>query len=171
MYILSKSYGKTDTQLFLQQQVGVRKMSALASNLQVCSFPLLWSPIPPGTVYPGQLPSTSSAPPPLSLDSHALDPSAIAPQSTTSPAALPQGLLRGLDPGPEGQWDWICGPGDIFPAFCSVPATQVLSSAIFSMMHKKDSSCPETSTPGVKAIFGEPQRQEKEGERRCSVLP
>lgn len=36
-------------------------MSALASNLQVCSFPLLWSPIPPGTVYPGQLPSMSSA--------------------------------------------------------------------------------------------------------------
>lgn len=46
---------KTDTRLFIQQQVGVREMSALASNLQdqLLSVPLL----PAGAYFPpGQLP-------------------------------------------------------------------------------------------------------------------
>lgn len=42
--------------------------------------------------------------------------------------------------------------------------------AIFSVTSLKNSSCPETSAPGFKAIFGEPQRQEKESEKRRGIF-
>lgn len=42
---------------------------------------------------------------------------------------------------------------------------------IFSVTCLKNSSCPGTSAPGFKAIFGEPRRQEKESEKRRGVFP
>lgn len=42
---------------------------------------------------------------------------------------------------------------------------------ILSVTCSKNSSCPGTSAPGFKAIFGEPQRQEKESEKRRGVFP
>lgn len=166
MYILSKSYGKTDTQLFIQQQVGVRKMSALASNLrvQLLSVHLLPSGAhsPAHTVCPGHPPP--DGPPWLRSLYHC-------PQSATGPAALPQGLLRDLNPGPRGQWGWAgyMVPGrhlswitGLLQCASSMGPTQchllydVLGGLFLS----------ETSAPGIKAILREPQRQEKESEKR-----
>lgn len=56
--------------------------------------------------------------PALPLDPHALHPSATGPKSATGPAAFPQGLLRGLNPGPGGSKAGVdvWSLGDIFSA-------------------------------------------------------
>lgn len=147
LHILSKSYGKTDTQLFIQQQAGVRKMSALASDVQV---QLLSVPLPPSGATPHQaLPVQASFPchgwsggawGALGLSSHSLGPHgpesfAIAPHRVTQPSSLaPRAPQR-----PES-WPWRAVgwaghvvPWDILPATRALPlASDVLKGLFLS---------------------------------------
>ena len=165
----------------------MKKTSALASILHVC--PAAVSPLPfgasslsgtsnqaccPGRADEGVGGLLSS--PALPLDPHAL--------SIRLPLPHREPLAQQLPPRapqrPES-WPWRqCGWGG-----CVVPGRHPLCTgslwqhacymgydgAIFSVTCSKNSSCPGTSAPGFKAIFGELWRQEQESEKRRGVFP
>lgn len=145
---------------------GVKETSALASTLQVQLLSVCLLPagayLLSGTVQPCPLPRhlrwrLCSVPSPLALpsDSLALHLSTSAPWSATGPAAWPQGLLRGLNPGPGGSEAgvdmWSLGD-------------------IFSVTYLKDSSCPDTSLQlQVSKQFLKSLRDKKRKGRRDEV--